>query len=72
MPEDESPGVLKRAYRTVTPGYESHPDSEMNAVGWAMFLGLVALMIPLLPFLLAVWVVTKLLEFVNDQTRGEE
>ena len=62
--EEESPGALRRAYRTVTPGYKSHTDSGMNAMGWIIFLILVALFLPLLPFLLAVWVVTKLLDYL--------
>jgi flagellar biogenesis protein FliO len=64
MAEEESPSALRQAYRTVTPGYKSHPDAEMNSVGWVMFLVLVAVMLPLLPFLVAVWVVTKLIDYV--------
>lgn len=71
--EEPSPGVLKRAYRTVTPGYESHSDSEMNSIGWVMLLLLVALFLPLLPFLLAVWAVTKLIEYgVSRRGKSEE
>ncbi|MDS0296342.1 DUF7535 family protein [Halogeometricum luteum] len=68
--EEESPGALRRAYRTVTPGYKSHTDREMNSVGWIIFLVLLALFLPLLPFFLAVWALTKLLEFLAAQ-RGQ-
>ncbi|SFR35316.1 DUF7535 family protein [Halogeometricum limi] len=72
MATDESPSALTRAYRTVTPGYRSHPDAEMNSIGWAMFLGLLALLLPLLPFIIVTWVVSKIVEFFAAQTRNTD
>jgi hypothetical protein len=49
-PTDETP-VVKKVVRTVTPGYRSHEDAGMNAVGWTLFLGLVVILLPFLPLL---------------------
>lgn len=71
--DDSDPGVLKEAYRTVTPGYRSRPDTEMNIIGLTYFLGLVVLLVPLLPFIALVWLISKFIEFVAAQTgSGEE
>ncbi|QCC50654.1 hypothetical protein DV733_05080 [Halapricum salinum] len=60
---DETPApVVKKIIRTVTPGYGSHEDAGMNAVGWTLFLGLVIIMLPFLPLLVIVWAISKLLE----------
>lgn len=56
MSEEESGGVI----RTVTAPYRSRPDSEMSIMGMLLGLGLVIVMIPLLPFILVVWVLSKL------------
>lgn len=70
--DQDSPGVVRRVYRTVTPGYKSHTDSGMNSVGWIIFLVLLALFLPLLPFLLIVWVVTKVLDYLAAQRGPSE
>ncbi|ADQ68286.1 hypothetical protein C499_14765 [Halogeometricum borinquense DSM 11551] len=70
MTEEESPGTLRRAYRTVTPGYKPRPNTEMNSLGWAMFLVMVALLVPLLPFAVAVWAVAKLLDYLAGRNGG--
>ncbi|SDM04898.1 hypothetical protein SAMN04487949_0647 [Halogranum gelatinilyticum] len=70
--DDSEPGVLKSAYRTVTPGYKSHPDTEMNVIGLAYFLGILVLLVPLLPFIVLVWLISKLIELVADQTGSGE
>lgn len=57
--ESEDPGALKEALRTVTPGYRGHRDTEMDAIGWTIFVGLVVVMLPLLPVLVVVWLLTK-------------
>jgi len=62
--EESSTPVVKKAIRTVTPGYGSHEDAGMNAVGWTLFLGLVLLLLPFLPLLIVVWAISKLLEKV--------
>lgn len=71
--DDSDPGVLTKAYRTVTPGYRSHPDAEMNVIGLTYFLILLVLLVPLLPFIVLVWLISKFLEFLAAQTgSGEE
>lgn len=60
--EETPTPVVKKALRTVTPGYRSREDTEMNAVGWTLFLGLVIILVPFLPLLVIVWAISKLLE----------
>ena len=57
----------KKALRTVTPGSTTHPNAEMDFIGWAIFLGLLVLVLPLLPFVAAIWLVSKAVEFVQRQ-----
>ncbi len=64
--ESDDPGVLTKAYRTVSPRFEGRPDAEMNTVGWAILLGMVVLLIPLLPFILIVWAVGKVLDALGQ------
>jgi hypothetical protein len=45
---------VKKVLRTVTPPYRSRPDTEMNTIGWLLFLGLLSVLVPLLPFILIV------------------
>ncbi|USZ66727.1 hypothetical protein NGM10_08225 [Halorussus salilacus] len=54
------PEPAKKVLRTVTPPYRGRPDAEMTLVGTAYALGLVVLLIPLLPFIVIVWVISKL------------
>jgi len=58
------PAPVKEALRTVTPSFRGRPDTEMTAIGIAYFLGLVVLLIPLLPFIVVVWVVSKITGFL--------
>lgn len=58
----DSPSLAKRVYRTVTPEYVARNDTEMTAIGLAYFLVLVVLLVPLLPFMVIVWLVSKLFE----------
>jgi hypothetical protein len=46
--------------RSVTPPYRGRPDAEMTTIGIAYFLGLVVLLIPFLPFIAVVWVISKI------------
>lgn len=62
-PADE-PTLLVRAYRTVTPTYRSRPDVEMDVVGWGLFVGLLFLLVPFLPVIVAVWLISKVVERV--------
>jgi|GEM_PF-275904 len=56
---------VERALRTVTPIPRGRRDTEMDAIGFALFLGLVLLFLPLLPWLVVGWVVVKLLELLR-------
>ncbi len=70
--EESEPGVLGKAYRTVSPRYESRPLFEMNIVGWGMLLGLLILVVPLLPFIVLVWVLTKLFDLLSNRVGDAE
>jgi hypothetical protein len=67
-------GALRETYRSLGTAYRARPDAEMNAVGWTLFLGLVALLLPLLPILVVVWLLSKLVDAVvrrgQDRRRG--
>lgn len=52
--------TVREAIRTVTPEYFGRPDREMDAIGWSIFLGMVILLVPLLPFIIIVWVIAWL------------
>lgn len=67
MSDAETPSLPSRVYKTVTPETGTRPDVEMDIIGWSMFLALLMLMLPLLPFLAIVYVVTKLLDFVTPR-----
>ncbi|WP_238398267.1 DUF7535 family protein [Halorussus salinus] len=54
------PEPVKEIVRTVTPSYRGRPDAEMTTIGIAYALGLVVVLIPLLPFIVIVWVVSKI------------
>lgn len=56
MSEEESGGLI----RTVTKPYRSRPDSEMSIMGMLLGLGLIMIMIPLLPFIAIIWILSKL------------
>lgn len=60
--ESTEESTVVEVLRTVTPGYRSHEDTDMNVIGWGIFLGLVVLLVPLLPFILIVWAISKVLE----------
>jgi hypothetical protein len=64
-------GVLTKAYRSVSPRYESHEDAGMDAIGWTIFLGILVLLVPLLPFLVVVWVLQKLIGAVAGRRGGD-
>lgn len=62
-----APEPMKKVLRTVTKPYRSRADSEMNAIGWLLFLGLLFVLIPLLPILVALWVVTTVWDYLSGQ-----
>ncbi|MFC7069791.1 DUF7535 family protein [Halobaculum lipolyticum] len=70
--DTDDAGLLRTAYRTVTPGYGSHSDDEMNAVGWAIGLGLLAILLPLLPFIAIVWGVSRVIEAITGSDDESE
>jgi len=70
-PDDDDGGLVTTVYRTVTPGYGSRSDDEMNAVGWTIFLGLLVILFPLLPFVAVVWGVTKVIEAITGDAGAE-
>ena len=46
--------------RSVTPLAGTHTNEQMDAIGWLVFLGMVIVLLPLLPVLIVVWLVSKL------------
>lgn len=69
MSEEESVSVPRKVLRTVTPGYRGHESSD--AGGWAMFLALLVLVVPLLPFVALVWLLSKGFEALAGRAGGE-
>ncbi|WP_224333009.1 DUF7535 family protein [Haloprofundus halobius] len=70
--DDETPGLMTKAYRTVTPGYKSHPDTEMNVIGLTYALLLVILIVPLLPFMVIVWLLTRVFDRIERRRGSDE
>lgn len=66
--DDEELSVPRKVLRTVTPYYRGHESSDVG--GWAMFLALLVLVVPLLPFIVLVWVISKGFEALSG--RGDE
>lgn len=66
-PEDDEPGPVRRVADTVTPSFVSRPDTEMNIVGWSLFVGMVILLVPFLPLILAVWAISKVIDAVSGE-----
>jgi hypothetical protein len=60
--DDASDSILPEPIRSVTPLTGPHPDAGMDVIGWGIFLGLVLLLVPLLPFIIVVWLISKLVE----------
>jgi hypothetical protein len=66
----EEPGVVRRTYRRIAP-YQPHGDAEMDSIGWAMFLGILVLLVPLLPFVLLVWLLEKVVGAIAGRRGGD-
>lgn len=60
MSESDDESTVKKVVRTVTPSFRGRPDQEMNVIGVTYFLLLLILLVPLLPFVLIIWLLTKL------------
>ena len=71
MSDAESPDPARRVVRAVSPPYRGRADTEMGAIGLAYFLGLLVLLVPLLPFIVVLWVISKVADAVH-QRAGEE
>ena len=67
-----APEPVKKVVRSVTPSYRGRPDAEMTTIGIAYFLGLVILLIPLLPFVVVVWVISKITGYFARKAPTEE
>jgi len=68
---EDDPGAVTKALRTVTPGAKGHQDISMDTIGWVIFLGLLVVLVPLLPFLVVGWVLIKLFGFVHRNVLGD-
>lgn len=67
--DSDDPNAIERVYRTVKPTWVGHSDREMSTIGWGIFLGLLVLLVPLLPFILLAWVLGRILERVGNRLR---
>ncbi|KYH27122.1 hypothetical protein HAPAU_10120 [Halalkalicoccus paucihalophilus] len=68
MSESETDSTVKKTLRTVTPYYRGRSDGEMNLIGVTYFLVLLVVLVPLLPFVLIVWVLSKVFEALHQRT----
>ncbi|ADJ13431.1 DUF7535 family protein [Halalkalicoccus jeotgali] len=66
MSESED-STTKKTLRTVTPYYRGRSDEEMNLIGIAYFLVLLVLLVPLLPFMIIVWVLNKVFGAIHQR-----
>ncbi len=57
--DDTDDSRLPEPLRTVTPPSGTHPDAQMDVIGWLIFLGLLILLLPVLPLLLVVWLISR-------------
>lgn len=67
--DSEERSAPRKAIDAVTPSYLGRPDREMDTVGWGLFLGLLVVLVPFLPFVLIVVVLSKVVDFLRSQTR---
>jgi hypothetical protein len=51
------------AYRSVSRPPAGRTNTEMSAIGWVILAGLVVLLLPVLPFLVVAWAVTRLTDY---------
>jgi len=62
--DPDEPSTPRAVLRTVTPPYLPRPAGDIG--GWTMFLGLVILLLPLLPFVAIVWLFSKVFEALGS------
>lgn len=65
--DDQTPPALERAYRTVTPAYRGRGDGEMTVFGLGYALVLAVLLVPLIPFVVLLWAVSKAFDAVSGR-----
>ena len=53
--------------QSVTPSYLGRPDREMDVFGWGMFLAMLVILVPLLPFIVIVWMISKVLDVIDPR-----
>lgn len=66
---ERDPSVPKKILRTATPPYSGRRDTEMDVIGWGLFLALLVLLVPLLPVMIAVWAIFKFLDWIAGSRR---
>jgi len=66
--ETDDPSALRKVVRTVRPPSRGRRDEEMDVVGWGIALAVVIVLVPLLPFLVVVWLVSKVLERADPRS----
>lgn len=59
---ESTDSTVVEVLRTVTPGYKGRENVEMDALGWGLFLALIIVLVPLLPFMAIVWAISKVFE----------
>jgi hypothetical protein len=61
MASESEEEPVREAYDTVTPPYKGRSDTEMNLIGYMIIGGLLILLVPLAPFILVLWLASRLL-----------
>ncbi|WP_324665889.1 DUF7535 family protein [Haloarcula sediminis] len=64
--DDADGSRLPGPLRTVTPPSGTHPDAQMDAIGWVILLGLLVLLLPVLPILVVVWLINAVRESLGQ------
>lgn len=67
----DDPNAVTKVLRTVTPGSRPHRDVSMDTFGWVLFLGMIVILVPLIPFLVLTWVLLKIGRFVRRDVLGD-
>jgi len=68
MSDAENGGIIE----TVTETYRSRTDQEMNLIGLLYGAGLLLILIPLLPFIVVIWLASWLFGGGADVEQGYE
>ena len=56
---ESNDSALPEPLRTVTPPSTTHPNESMDVIGWAIFVGLVVVLTPLIPIVAVIWLLAK-------------